>query len=561
MALFDDLPLRRKLTLVFVSLICVVGLMGMIVTHEVGIVHDTVNLNQHTYQVLDQVALMTEGMVNQETGTRGYLISGDTGFLDPVTSGRRQFEQALSTIRELTMDNAAQQARLEQVQAVAGKWRREVSEKEIALMGAADTVEQARTLEASGAGKASMDGFRAIVTEVANAEKTLLAQRQADQDRAMATSNYTLWGGVAAIIVISVIFGMLLSSSIGRPIAYMTQVMEKLAAGDLTATVAHQSRRDEVGAMAAAVQVFKANIERNQELSTARDEDNKSKDRRTQVVDGLVQDFDRAAAALLHGMTSAASQMETTAQAMASTAERTTKQAATVSSATDMASANVQTVASAAEELSASISEIGQQVEKAAQAARLASTEAGQTDITVRELAEAAGHIGDVVLLINDIASQTNLLALNATIDAARAGDAGKGFAVVANEVKSLANQTAKATEDIGQQVGAVQTATQQVVRAIAGIVSRIGEINNISSAIAAAVEEQSAATGEIADNANRAAQGTQQVAENIVGVTSAASETGSAAQQVLGASRNLAGQTKDMADRVKAFLDGIRAA
>ena len=276
-----------------------------------------------------------------------------------------------------------------------------------------------------------------------------------------------------------------------------------------------------------------------------------------EVVTGQVKFADEVTN-VVETVSSAATELQTSSQAMSSTAEETNNQAAAVAAAAEEASVNVQTVASATEELAATLTEVGRQVTESAKIASNAVDEARATNEKVQGLADAAGKIGEVVVLINDIASQTNLLALNATIEAARAGDAGKGFAVVASEVKSLASQTAKATEDIGGQVAAIQEATNQAVEAIQGIDKTIGQISEIAATIAASVDEQNAATKEIAENVQQAASGTQEVSRNIVGVTQAATETGQVSAQVLGASSELSQHSEKLRAQVDTFLSDV---
>jgi methyl-accepting chemotaxis protein len=258
---------------------------------------------------------------------------------------------------------------------------------------------------------------------------------------------------------------------------------------------------------------------------------------------------------------STATEMQTAAESLASTAEETSRQSQAAAAASEQASTNVQTVSAAAEEMSSSVNEIARQVAQSAQMAKDAVDEAEKSNVSVQSLAEGSQKIGEVVELISDIASQTNLLALNATIEAARAGDAGKGFAVVASEVKSLANQTAKATEQIASQIGSIQSATDEAVTAIEGIGKKIAEMDEVSTAIASAIEEQGAATGEISSNSQQAAQGTQEVSSNVAGVNQAATETGTAATQVLGAAGELAGHAEKLRGEVGKFLETLNAA
>jgi len=361
------------------------------------------------------------------------------------------------------------------------------------------------------------------------------------------------------------LLGLALAYFIGRsivtPVTGMTAAMGKLAAGDTATEIPAQDSKDEIGDMAKAVDVFKQNMIRADQLAAEQKAEQEQKTRRQVAIEGYIATFESGVRASLDTLASAATEMRATSQGMSATAEETSAQATTVAAAAEQASVNVQTVASATEELSSSVAEIGRQVTQSTKIAGEAVIEANHTNTTVQGLSAAAQKIGDVVKLISDIASQTNLLALNATIEAARAGDAGKGFAVVASEVKSLANQTAKATEEISAQVAAMQGATGEAVEAIKSIGGTIGSINEIATTIASAVEEQGAATQEIARNVQEAAQGTSQVSSNIVGVNQAAGETGAAANQVLVSAEELGKQAETLRADVDSFLANIRAA
>jgi methyl-accepting chemotaxis protein len=367
----------------------------------------------------------------------------------------------------------------------------------------------------------------------------------------------------AGIVFVIVLIGVLavLGRTITAPITRLTAVMEILAGGNLEVDV-ETDRRNELGKMAAAVQIFKDNAGEKMRLEQEQEAAKQSaEDEKRQTMLEMADRFERQVKQVVDGVSSSATEMQATAQQMSSTAEETSRQSANVATASDQATANVQTVASTAEELSASISEIGRQVMQSAKIAQNAVEEAEATNETVRGLAEAAAKIGEVVDLINDIAGQTNLLALNATIEAARAGEAGKGFAVVAQEVKNLANQTAKATEEISSQIGAVQEETNDAVTAIEKIRGIIGEVNDIATTISSAVEEQGVSTQEIARNVQQAAKGTQDVNSNIEAVSRAAGETGSAANQVLNASQDMARQAEGLRGEVDLFLAEVRTA
>jgi len=365
--------------------------------------------------------------------------------------------------------------------------------------------------------------------------------------------------GIALFLGIALAY--VIGRSIAGPVTAMTSVMRRLADGDKSVEIPSRNGKDEIAAMAQAVAIFQQNMVRADNLAAEQRVEQERKEVRQAAVERHIVKFESVVRASLGTLAESASEMRTTSQSMSATAEETSAQATTVAAAAEQASANVQTVATAAEELSSSVAEIGRQVGESTKIAGQAVAEANRTNLSVQGLSAAAQKIGDVVKLISDIASQTNLLALNATIEAARAGDAGKGFAVVASEVKSLANQTAKATEEISAQVAAMQGATGEAVQAIQGIGGTIGAINEIATTIASAVEEQGSATQEIARNVQEASKGTGQVTSNIAGVNQAASMTGTAAGQVLTAADALGQQAETLRSDVDDFLAKIRAA
>jgi methyl-accepting chemotaxis protein len=386
------------------------------------------------------------------------------------------------------------------------------------------------------------------------------SQKQLEEQATQSISRLLLISTVVAAlaIVCGILAAFLIGRGIARPISGMTHAMRVLADGDQTVVIPGLDQRDEVGQMAHAVQVFKDSMRRADMLAAEQAAEHLQRDQRAAQVQGLTQTFEASVGGVLEAVHGAVGRLHQTAQQMSEISATSTGLAQEVTHASARAAQNVQTVASAAEELSASIGEIARQVQQSNSIGQRASDEAAQTTETVRGLAQSVNAIGEVVALITAIADQTNLLALNATIEAARAGDAGKGFAVVANEVKTLATQTSKATDDIDRRIQQIQGETHAAVKAIEGINRTISDVSGVIAAIASAVEQQNAATHEIAQNVQQAAVSTQAVSDTIAGVQQAAVQADQAASDVVSSSDSLWQQADSLKHTVHTFLDGV---
>ena len=424
---------------------------------------------------------------------------------------------------------------------------------------------RARNLDGYAAAHLALNQMMdATIPPLAKLTSLQLQETRAEYERAQASAFQArvILLTLLAAAGLAILFGVYtVLTRVTRPIDHATALMGRLASGDLTVAVTGAERRDEVGAMIRALQVFKDAMVAKRAADEAAALENDAKARRAAYLDQITKRFEENTAALTRSLAGAASEMEGTAQAMSNVADQVTQQAGRVASAAVETSSNVQTVAAATEEMAASVDEIVEQVTRSAQIAERAVEGATRTGATVRHLASTAARIATFVDVITGIARQTNLLALNATIEAARAGEAGRGFAVVAGEVKELADQTAKATDEIGERIGEIQTATNEAVGDIEAISRIIGEMSNYTTAVAAAMNEQGAATREITRNVQEAASGTEQVTQNIAGVREGADQTGQAAAQVLNAPQSLSRHSDSLTEAVGAFLNGVKAA
>jgi methyl-accepting chemotaxis protein len=410
------------------------------------------------------------------------------------------------------------------------------------------------------------DVFYRINADIEKNIKINLAGAKEATDRAAATYSASHNTTIAVVLVgLAIAVGAMAFSFFGiaRPLGRLNGAMTEMAGGNIDITIPGADRADEIGDMAKTVTVIRENAAReaaDKAEAARREEEVRAQQRRAEM-HRLAASFQAAVGEIIETVASASTELEAAAKTLTHTAEGTQQLSTTVAGAAEEASSNVQSVAAATEELTSSVQEIGRQVHEASRIATEAVQQARQTDGRINELSQAAGRIGDVVKLISAVAEQTNLLALNATIEAARAGEAGRGFAVVAQEVKALAAQTAKATEEIGTQIDGMQTATQASVAAIKGIGATIARISEISTVIASAVEEQGSATREISRNVQQAAVGTTQVASNIVDVNRGAGETGSASAQVLSSAQALSSDGSKLKVEVARFLETVRAA
>nr|WP_281416947.1 CHASE3 domain-containing protein [Ancylobacter lacus] len=531
---------------------------GVILTAQ-STVSQNVGWTVHTYEVLDRVDRMMAAMVDQETGLRGYLITGKDENLEPLRNGESAFAANWKDAKSLTSDNAIQQKRLDAVREHVEAWQRDVSSYAINLMKAGST-EAAREVEYAGKGKAYFDKIRSLVAELNQAEASLLTVREDDMRAAERMIIVAVGFSVLIIIIIGAGAALVLNKLIALPIRATVTGMDRIRRGDFATVVDYTERKDEIGAISNALLTFRdslAEADAARREATARAEAERAAMARR---DRLAQSFVTNMENIVNHVASSSNEVSAAARNLSDTAEETSRQAMAVTNAAAEASTNVQTVASATEEMSSSINEIGSQVTQAAAFAASGSEEVTRAAGEIRELSEAASKIGEVINLITDIAGQTNLLALNATIEAARAGEAGRGFAVVAQEVKQLAEQTARATQDISAKVQGIQQSTGRTVGSIEKIVGIITRIRDVTTAIASAVEEQAATTREIASNTHMAASGTGAVNDNMAGVGRSAELTGAASTQLSSLSTSLSSRASDLQREVAEFVQNLRA-
>jgi len=561
-SLSRNLSIRIKVAMAFAMIFVATLAMGLFAVQRMSTLNDTIADIRGTWlpsvRELGQVAQQTERF-NAAIGIVVFSADAQTrakaeALLD---AARTEAQKAMAAYEPHVKPGTEQFL----VKVFRQKWETAAATAQT-IIGMTETGDQSgASALLFGPFQKQMGDFRdALITDIYFNNQAVDALSTASAST-YATAQLLVIGAIAVSILICIASYLGMISGVSRPISLITGVMRRLAEHDADVEIFGLGRKDEIGAMAGTVRVFKDNMLRADALAATQAAEQAGKEQRTFRMMGLVRAFETKIADMAGVLSAAASELQVTAQTMSASAVQTNQQASSVAAAAAETSAGVQTVAASAEELTASIGEITRQVAQSAKMTEQAVAEARQTDAIVRALADGASNIGRIVDLINTIAGQTNLLALNATIEAARAGDAGKGFAVVASEVKSLANQTAKATEEIGSQVAQLQESTKRAVHAIGGIVAIIGQVGLIAAAIAAAVEEQGAATAEIAKTTHETSISTQDVSTNITGVTQAARGTGEAAGQVLNAASGLSQHARQLTSEVDRFVNDVRAA
>ncbi|CAO3403085.1 methyl-accepting chemotaxis protein [Azospirillum palustre] len=563
-AWFSDRKLVHKLLIPAVLLLAVMG--SVVWTARSALVDLTASTSRVTDVVagrLSAALTIQSAMGDAMDAESNALVAGTRERIDAAfATYKDNIGKALTAIDRLAAayDAPADREAISGIKSIVGEYER-VSQKAVELARAYDTDSAIRV--SIDVGRPVRQKLNAALSE--RVEHSLEETKRAE-DRALALSSSVmtrLYGvtGVGLLVAFG-LFGSIIVAFVVRPLHRLVADMTAIADGNLAVDIQGAGRKDEIGLLARALLVFKSNGLAMRTLQEEREAQKLQAERDRQTgMRALADRFDADVQDVVQAVATAARHLRGNAETMTAIASQTTEQAATVAATTAQSSANVATVAAASEQLGSSIGEIGRQVNAAAAIARNAVQEGERTNALVARLVEAAQRIGDVVSLIQNIASQTNLLALNATIEAARAGEAGKGFAVVAQEVKALATQTAQATEEIGSQIAEIQTVTDGTVTAIQTIGRTINDVDSIAGAIAAAVEQQTAATQEIGRNIQQAAQGTQLVTGNIAEVSSSAGQVGQAASEVLGAADSLSHDSERLRERIQAFIGEVRAA
>ncbi|MEZ5666313.1 MAG: methyl-accepting chemotaxis protein [Alphaproteobacteria bacterium] len=558
---FNNLRVGRKLAVAFGILLAVSITACAVVLFNLQSIRSANADSEQALRLQSLIGAAADAQIEAEGAIRSLILSGDLTYKDRFAAAVEAFDAVMADLRSAGYDQAEFVDGTANVAALNRAWIDNLASVQLGYMLTPATVDLARALEVS-------PDRLGLQAEIADALAGLSAFAEAivadssDSESALLGLSLVVLAVAAVVLIGSAIgIGWMLSRTVGAPLQQLAGITEKLAAKDWAVAMPGVDRSDEIGRMTEALAAFRDNGRRAEQLEAAQQAERKLQLDRSARIESLARDFDREAHEVLDTLTGAATEMQATSKSMSAAAQDAMMRASNVANAAGQAGHNVQSVSAASEELTASIREISGQVQNVSTDAGKASTSANEAKQQIGTLALVTAKVGQVVAMITEIAEQTNLLALNATIEAARAGEAGKGFAVVASEVKALANQTARATDEIRAQIEAIQTQTTVSVDAIGQVAEAIQFVNQASASIAAAMEQQSAATQEIAQSVGMAATGTEEVVNNIAGVSEGADETGRSAEEVLKVSQELARRASHMRSSITEFLTAVRAA
>ncbi|MEP3112794.1 methyl-accepting chemotaxis protein [Nisaea sp.] len=560
MNFLQNLKISRKLGLSFSIIIAMTVLTAILAFAAMEQIKSAEAESQKAEQLGDIYIEYERAFALKRQGLLYYLLTGDRTGLNQFNEMSPKIDAAVASLRDQSADIPAVSKLVNTLVLDYKNWLDVYAAEQVRLMSNYLTVNQARAIEVTGEPQIAIDQFSNAAMKLEQELSSISSNAVAQRAAALGSFTVTMIVSIALVIVVAVVSALAMSRSIATPIGSMTELMGEMAEGNLDITVSGTERKDEIGSMAAAVEVFKRNGLEQREQKAREAEKQAQESERHQKMEGYTRSFDAEMVSALKIVEEAVNSVRVSSETMASNAQNTTGLSQDAAAAIEEANANIQTVASATTELSSSINEISSQMAQASTVTRAAVGEVETTNTRVGALNEAAESIGQVIQIIDEIAEQTNLLALNATIEAARAGEAGKGFAVVASEVKSLATQTSKATEEISQKIAEIQSETSAAADAVLGIGNTINKIDELTAVVASAVEEQGAATNEIAQNIEQAASGTQTVAQVVETVSTAAGETGQLAESQQTVVTELSDRNRKLKGEIDQFLGNVRA-
>ncbi len=521
------------------------------------------NWVKHTYFVIEEADHLLLSALNMETGMRGYLLAGDESFLEPYHAGKKDFFANLVHLKEIVSDNPAQVKLVDEMEETMLQWRDEIAEPLIELRHNIDNskhIDSLIKLIAKAHGKVFFNNFRQEMENFSDAEKILIVKRINHNEATIFTTYSTIIIGTLIAVIFGMIFAVITGRNVASPVNRMTAAMTKMAGGNLYVDIPNPDAKDEIGKMASAVATLRDNSIKAQSLEKDKHSSDARKINQTAMLIEMTDNFNHNVTNFLNKLVESSEGLKGTAGQLAMVANLGAEQSVKLNETADTSLKSVAIVSSTAEQFSSSIHDINQQILRATQVSRIAMDKVSGAREGIANLEKSSEKIGDIISLIRSIADQTNLLALNATIEAARAGDAGKGFAVVASEVKSLASQTASATNEIGLQISETQSATHHSVEIIQDVVDTISEMHEIASSISVAMDEQSTSMQNIVTNTHNATNSAKEVSSTVALVESAANNTQEASQSMNNVAQDLSEETTNLQNEITNFITNVTA-